>query len=58
MRSLIEDEDRIYVLEEIEAKRNVSPKASRKANELIIFGCLCFAKEIDSGTHRTSKENS
>ncbi len=38
MRSLIEDGDRIYVLEEIEAKRNVSPKASRKANELIIFG--------------------
>lgn len=38
MRSLIEDGDRVYVLEEIEAKRNVNPKASRKANELIIFG--------------------
>lgn len=38
MRSLIEDGDRVYVLEEIETKRSVNPKASRKANELIIFG--------------------
>ena len=33
MRSLIEDGDRVYVLDEIEAKRSVNPKASRKAND-------------------------
>ena len=38
MRRLIEDGDRVYVLVELEAKRSVNPKASRKANELIIFG--------------------
>lgn len=38
MRRIIEDGDRVYVIEEIEAKRNVNPKASRKANEVIIFG--------------------
>lgn len=30
--------DRVYVIEEIETKRNVNPNASRKANEVIIFG--------------------
>lgn len=38
MTKLIVQGDRIYVLEIIEAKRNVNPKASRKANEVIIFG--------------------
>lgn len=38
MRRIIEDGDRVYVIEEIEAKRSVNPNASRKANELIIFG--------------------
>lgn len=38
MRRIIEDGDRVYVLVELEAKRSVNPKASRKANELIIFG--------------------
>ncbi len=38
MRRIIEDGDRVYVMDEIEAKRSVNPKASRKANELIIFG--------------------
>lgn len=38
MRRLIEQGDRVYVLVELEAHRSVNPKASRKANELIIFG--------------------
>lgn len=38
MKKLIEQGDIVYVLEEIEAPRNVNPKSSRKANELIIFG--------------------
>lgn len=38
MTKLIVQGDRVYVLEIIEAKRNVNPKASRKANEVIIFG--------------------
>ena len=35
---LIVQGDRVYIIEKIEAPRNVNPKASRKANELIIFG--------------------
>ncbi len=38
MMKLIEQGDRVYVIEEIVAPRSVNPKASRKANELIIFG--------------------
>ncbi len=35
---LIVQGDRVYIIEKIEAPRNVNPKASRKANELIVFG--------------------
>lgn len=35
---LIVQGDRVYVLEVIEAPRSVNPNASRKANELIVFG--------------------
>lgn len=38
MKKLIVQGDRVYVIEELETKRNVNPKASRKANEVIIFG--------------------
>ncbi len=38
MMKLIEQGDRVYVIEEIVAPRSVNPKASRKANEVIIFG--------------------
>lgn len=38
MKKLIINGDIVYVLEEIETKRNVNPNASRKANEVIIFG--------------------
>ena len=38
MMKLIVDGDKVYVLEVIEAPRNVNPKASRTANELIVFG--------------------
>ncbi len=38
MMKLIVNGDIVYVLEEIEAPRSVNPKASRKANELIVFG--------------------
>ncbi len=43
MKRLIINGDIVYVLKEIEAPRNVNPNASRKANELIIFG---FNKRI------------
>lgn len=35
---LIVNGDIVYVIEKIETKRSVNPKASRKANELIVFG--------------------
>lgn len=35
---LIVQGDRVYMLEVIEAPRSVNPNASRKANELIVFG--------------------
>ncbi|MCI9654313.1 MAG: hypothetical protein HFG91_08265 [Acholeplasmatales bacterium] len=38
MKKLIEQGDRVYVLEEIEAHRSVNPNATRHANEVIIFG--------------------
>ena len=38
MKRLIIHGDIVYVLEEIEASRNINTKASRKANEVIIFG--------------------
>ena len=38
MKRLIVNGDIVYVLEIIEAPRSVNPKASRKANELIVFG--------------------
>ena len=38
MMKLIVNGDIVYVLEVIEAPRSVNPKASRKANELIVFG--------------------
>ncbi len=38
MMKLIVDGDKVYVLEVIEAPRCVNPKASRKANEVIICG--------------------
>ena len=46
MKRLIINGDIVYVLKEIEAPRNVNPNASRKANELIIFGFILvtFAK--------------
>ncbi len=61
MRRIIEDGDRVYVLVELEAKRSVNPKASRKANELIIFGFnkrtypelyRKYLKEIKNETNR------
>lgn len=38
MKRLIINGDIVYVLEEIKAPRSVNPNASRKANEVIIFG--------------------
>lgn len=38
MMKLIEQGDRVYVIEELETKRSVNPHVFRKANELIVFG--------------------
>ena len=42
-QKIIEQGDVVYVLEEIDAKRNVNPKAARQATELIVF---CFNKRL------------
>lgn len=38
MMKLIVNGDIVYVLEVIEAPRSVNPNASRKVNELLVFG--------------------
>lgn len=38
MMKMIVAGDKVYVIEKIEAPRSVNPNASRKANEVIIFG--------------------
>lgn len=50
---LIEHGDRVYVLQELEAKRNVNPKANRHANELIVFG---FNKRLHPELYEKYKE--
>ncbi len=35
---MVENGDIVYVLEEIETARSINSKASRKANEIIVFG--------------------
>ena len=38
MKKMIVYGDIVYVIEEVEAPRCVNPHASRKANELLVFG--------------------
>ena len=46
---IVENEDIVYVISKVKTNRSISPKAERKADEVIIFG---FNKRMNSDLYK------